>query len=112
MRQFFFIVEITTRKLDFDLRHLFDQQASDCRIHCKRKAARGTWRMKRFMRWAAAAYFTIGILYAGLWIKATNASLLWCAFLVFGWLPWQIAPDATGTALMAVGLGKHLFVPR
>ncbi|WP_137107639.1 hypothetical protein [Azospirillum argentinense] len=67
--------------------------------------------MKRFMRWAAA-YFAIGILYAGLWIKATNASLLWCAFLVIGWLPWQIAPDATGTALMAMGLGKHLFVPR
>lgn len=68
--------------------------------------------MKRFMRWAAAAYFTIGVLYAGLWIKATNASLLWCAFLVIGWLPWQVAPDANGTALMAVGLGKHLFAPR
>lgn len=67
--------------------------------------------MKRFMRWAAVAYFTIGVLYAALLVEATNASLLWCALLVIGWLPWQVAPDATGTALMPWGSANTCHSP-
>lgn len=100
------------RRLDFNLRHLFEQPDSDCRLHCEWNAVQSTWRMGRFKRLATAAYFTIGILQAGLSVNTTNASLLWCAFLVFGWLPWQVAPDATGTTRMAVGLGRGLLTPR
>lgn len=66
----------------------------------------------RVLRWIASSYLCIGVLYSGLWVYATQASLLWCAFLVVGWLPWQIAPNATGATIMAVGLGPYLFAPR
>lgn len=61
---------------------------------------------------AAATYIALGLGHAGIWLVATNAPVWWCLFLVLGWLPWHLSPDAIGAALLGLGFGDLFFTPR